>query len=148
MLGLRDIVWTKIIMIIMLRFRAEILVSTQSSWNGLKLILKSVIVRRMASSGMLRRVAFVRIDVSAELSASFITVTRIGELVTTLAVTSNRRKLYLVHRFISLWWRRYFFSETSVLTRATRCNIPEDGILHTHRRENLKSYIALTGWSL
>jgi hypothetical protein len=38
--------------------------------------------------------------------------------------------------------------ETSVLTRATRGNIPEDGILHSHRRENLKSYIALTGWTL
>jgi hypothetical protein len=29
--------------------------------------------------------------------------------------------------------------ETSVLTRATRRNIPED-ILHSHHRENLKSY--------
>jgi hypothetical protein len=32
------------------------------------------------------------------------------------------------------------FSETSVLTRATRRNNPEDTILHSHRRENLKSY--------
>jgi hypothetical protein len=42
---------------------------------------------------MLRRVALVRIDVSQELSASFIRVTRIGELGTTLAVTRNRRTL-------------------------------------------------------
>jgi hypothetical protein len=29
-----------------------------------------------------------------------------------------------------------------------RFYIPEDGILHSHRSENLKSYIALTGWTL
>jgi hypothetical protein len=53
----------------------------------------------MASSGMLRSVALVRTDVSEELSASFIGVTRIGELETTLAVTSNR-----------LTWRENFKS--------------------------------------
>jgi hypothetical protein len=34
-------------------------------------------------------------------------------------------------------------SETSVLTRGTRRNIPEDTILHSPRRENLKSYKVL-----
>jgi hypothetical protein len=38
--------------------------------------------------------------------------------------------------------------ESSVLTRSTRRNIPEDAILHSHSHENLKSYIALTDWSL
>jgi hypothetical protein len=56
---------------------------------------------------MLRHVALVRTDVSEERSASFIRVTRIGELGTTLAVTSTR-------------------------PRATRRNIPEDAILHTN----------------
>jgi hypothetical protein len=46
---------------------------------------------------------------------------RISELETKLAVTN----------------------ETSVLTRATRRHVSEDGILHSHRRENLKSYIFL-----
>jgi hypothetical protein len=46
----------------------------------------------MASSGMLRRVTLVRTEVSEQLSASIIRVTRIGEL-GTLAVTSIRRRL-------------------------------------------------------
>jgi hypothetical protein len=39
-------------------------------------------------------------------------------------------------------------SETSALTRFTRRNIPEEGILHSHRRENFRIYIALTGSAL
>jgi hypothetical protein len=66
----------------------------------------------MASSGMLRCVALVRIDVSEEHSASIIRVMM-------KALSS---------------------SKTSVLTRATRHTIPGDAILHSHRRENLKSY--------
>jgi hypothetical protein len=50
-------------------------------------------VTMKVSSGMLRRVALVGTDVLQELSASFIRVTRISELGTTLAVTSNRRTL-------------------------------------------------------
>jgi hypothetical protein len=45
----------------------------------------------MVSSGILRRVVLVTTDVSEELRASIIRVTRIGEIGTTLAVTSNRR---------------------------------------------------------
>jgi hypothetical protein len=55
----------------------------------------------MVSSGLLRRVAHVRTDVSEAPG----------------------------------------YSETSVLRRATRRNNPEDTILHSHRRENLKSYV-------
>jgi hypothetical protein len=47
----------------------------------------------MVSSGLLRRVALVRTDVLEELGASFIKVTKIGELGTTQAATSNQRTL-------------------------------------------------------
>jgi hypothetical protein len=86
------------------------------------------------SSGMLRRVALVRTDVSEELSASFIRVTRIGELGITLTV-SVRRLLVTASVvpsspiLVSLMKEALSFSETSVLTRATRRNIPEDTIL-------------------
>jgi hypothetical protein len=50
-------------------------------------------MKNCVSSGMLRRVVLVRKKVSEELSASFIRVTRIGELGNTLAVTSNLRSV-------------------------------------------------------
>jgi hypothetical protein len=92
----------------------------------------------MASSGMLRRVAVVRTDVSEELSASFIRVKRIGALGTTLAVTSNRRMLR--RNTNTLMMEAPSSYETSAHTRATRRNVPEDAILHSHRRENLRFY--------
>jgi hypothetical protein len=41
-----------------------------------------------------------------------------------------------------------YSSETSVLMRDTLRHIREDGILHSHRRQDLKSYIALMDWIL
>jgi hypothetical protein len=40
------------------------------------------------------------------------------------------------------------FSESSALSIATRRHIRKVDILHSHRRENLKSCIALTDWAL
>jgi hypothetical protein len=56
----------------------------------------------MATSGMLRRVALVRSDVSEEFSDSFIRVKRIGELGTTLAVSNNRRTLLVTANLVPI----------------------------------------------
>jgi hypothetical protein len=97
-------------------------------------------------------VALVRTDDSVEHIASIIMVR------TTLAVTMKRSTLrgnimLLVnviivpdsHILVILMMEAIPSPVTSVHTRATQCNIPEDDILHSHRSENLKSYIILTG---
>jgi hypothetical protein len=99
----------------------------------------------MVSSGLLRRVALVRPDVSEEPGASFIRVTRIGELGITLPVTSIVPSTPIL---VTLMKEALCPTKTSFLTIATRRNVPEDGILHSHCRENLKSYISLTGLAL
>jgi hypothetical protein len=62
-----------------------------------------------------------------------------------LLVTANAVPISPI---ITLMMEALSSSETSVLTRAARRNIPEEGILHSHCSENNKSYIALTGWTL
>jgi hypothetical protein len=89
----------------------------------------------MVSSGMLRSVALVKSDVSEELSASFIRVTKINELGTTLAVTNSVRRLLVrasvvpsSQILVTLMKEALRSSETSLLTIATLRNIPEDPI--------------------
>jgi hypothetical protein len=94
----------------------------------------------MVSYGMLHRVALVRTDVSEEPSASFISVTRIGDLRTVRRLLVAASVVPSSPILVTLMKEALGSSETSVLTRATRCNIPEDTILHSHLRKNLKSY--------
>jgi hypothetical protein len=86
----------------------------------------------MPSSGMWRRVDLVWIDVSEESIASIFRVEK--------SAGSSFAD------FSTLKMKAIRSSETSVHTRFTRRHIPEDGILHSHRREKLKSYNSESVW--
>jgi hypothetical protein len=80
---------------------------------------------------MLRRVALVKTDVSEERSASIIRVTRIGELGTSLAVTSNRRTLRRnTMRYSSIVFPRCVPRLLATANIVPRYRFPEDGIIH------------------
>jgi hypothetical protein len=92
---------------------------------------------------MLRRVVFVRTDISEEPIVSIIRVARIMELET----TSQRASVasYCSPIVFTLMMETILSSEVLLLARATWRHNPEDGILHRYRREYLKCYTVLTG---
>jgi predicted hotdog family 3-hydroxylacyl-ACP dehydratase len=79
----------------------------------------------MASSGMLRRVTLVRTDVSEEPS-HLVFLRSVRRLLVTASVVPSPQIL------VTLMKEALSSSETSVLTRATWRNIPEDAVLHSH----------------
>jgi hypothetical protein len=99
-------------------------------------LMKNRTLWRMSSSGIWRREALVRTDVSGNISPP-----SSGGKVTAscyILLTS-----FLARWFFTLMAEAKISTETSDHTKTTPRSIPEDCSLHSHRRQNLKSYMKM-----
>jgi hypothetical protein len=110
-------------------------------------------ILKIPSSGMWRRTDLVWTDVSDERIASIFGVEksaseeptwagdcRLSHQSKTPSYIRTGREAEWLADFSTMKMDAMRSSEMSVHTRSTRRHIPEDGILHCHRRKNLKSY--------
>jgi hypothetical protein len=145
------------------RFTSLILASSGQVQESDSFFFLSLFGRSIAkSTGTQHRVALVRTDVSDECIANIIRMKRISEPGSALAVTSSKShtasQLIRRHSSKSPPWKPQIIhsiswldsvAETYCVSCEVRTRILYPRRRHSiHRRGNLKSYIAITGWTL